>query len=145
MSHLGPAASDTGAPKPCCVRCVMVLTAMNKHDPQQIWPQGVSVAFVGGEKQIGHVYAERRSGSGCDTGAGFACAAGGREADEEDARGARALEDAVCDVDGNAEDVDSIISMGEEAVDVGGVVRSRLGGLRFLARLGLLTGADGEV
>ena len=28
-------------------RWMVVFTAANKHEPQQIWPQGVKVAFVG--------------------------------------------------------------------------------------------------
>lgn len=36
--------------------------AVNRQGPQQMWPQGVRVALVGGEKHIGHVYAERGSG-----------------------------------------------------------------------------------
>ena len=42
----------------------MVLTAVKRHSPQQICPQGVTVAFIGGEKQIGQVKAERGSGTG---------------------------------------------------------------------------------
>lgn len=38
-------------------------TAVNKHSPQQMWPHGVSVAFVGGDRQIGHAYDESGSGS----------------------------------------------------------------------------------
>ena len=34
-------------------RCIVVLTAAKRQRPQQIWPQGVSVAWLGGEKQIG--------------------------------------------------------------------------------------------
>ena len=34
-------------------RCIVVLTATKRQEPQQIWPHGVSVALVGGEKQIG--------------------------------------------------------------------------------------------
>ena len=30
------------------------LTAENRHSPQQTCPQGVMVAFVGGEKHMGH-------------------------------------------------------------------------------------------
>jgi hypothetical protein len=37
------------------VRCIVVFTAVNKQEPQQMWPQGVRVAFVGEEKQIGQV------------------------------------------------------------------------------------------
>lgn len=39
-------------------RCRVDLTAVNRHAPQHTCPQGVRVAFVGGEKQIGHVYKE---------------------------------------------------------------------------------------
>ena len=35
--------------------CIVALTAVNRHTPQQTCPHGVSVAFVGGEKQIGQV------------------------------------------------------------------------------------------
>ena len=35
------------------VLSVADLTAVKRHSPHMIWPQGVSVAFVGEEKQIG--------------------------------------------------------------------------------------------
>jgi hypothetical protein len=35
-------------------RFIVDFTAMNRQGPQQMWPQGVRVAFMGGEKQIGH-------------------------------------------------------------------------------------------
>ena len=44
------------------VRCNAARTAVKRHSPQQTCPHGVSVAFVGGEKHIGHMYAERGSG-----------------------------------------------------------------------------------
>ena len=40
------------------------LTAVKRHWPQHICPQGVRVALVGGEKQMGHVYVESGSGTG---------------------------------------------------------------------------------
>lgn len=43
--------------------------------PQQMWPHGVRVAFVGAEKQMGHVYAERGSESGL-AGRGFRASMG---------------------------------------------------------------------
>lgn len=32
---------------------MVVLIAVNRHSPQQMCPQGVKVAFTGGEKQMG--------------------------------------------------------------------------------------------
>ena len=40
-----------------------------------MWPQGVSVAFVGGKKHMGQVYSDR--GSGCLSGTGGATGTGG--------------------------------------------------------------------
>ena len=40
-----------------------------------MWPQGVSVAFVGGKKHMGQVYSDR--GSGCLSGTGGATRTGG--------------------------------------------------------------------
>ena len=34
-------------------RCIVVLTATKRQAPQQMWPQVVSVALIGGEKYIG--------------------------------------------------------------------------------------------
>lgn len=51
-------------------RCMVVRIAVKRHAPQQMWPQGVSVAFVGGKKQIGQVYSDRSSASG--SGGGWA-------------------------------------------------------------------------
>ena len=34
---------------------MVVFTAVNKHSPQQTWPQGTIVAKTGGEKHIGQV------------------------------------------------------------------------------------------
>lgn len=48
-------------------------TAVNKHSPQQTCPHGVIVAWVGAEKQMGHVYAERGSGCASATGGGMDC------------------------------------------------------------------------
>ena len=45
------------------------LTAVKRHWPQHMCPHGVRVALVGGEKQMGHVYAER--GSGTDGGSSW--------------------------------------------------------------------------
>lgn len=42
----------------------MVLTAVKRQEPQQTCPQGVSVALLGGKKQIGQVYSD--SGSAGD-------------------------------------------------------------------------------
>ena len=36
------------------IRAAADPTAVNKHSPHMIWPQGVSVALVGEAKQIGH-------------------------------------------------------------------------------------------
>ena len=44
--------------------CNVVLTVVNRHEPQKTWPQGVRVALLGGKKQIGHVYSDNGSGSG---------------------------------------------------------------------------------
>lgn len=41
--------------------CKVVLTAVNKQDPQHTCPQGVSVAFEGGKKHIGQVYSDNGS------------------------------------------------------------------------------------
>ena len=43
----------------CAARNIAVLTAVNRQLPQQIWPQGVKVAFVGAKKHIGQVYSAR--------------------------------------------------------------------------------------
>ena len=43
----------------CAARSIAVLTAVNRQLPQQIWPQGVRVAFVGAKKHIGQVYSAR--------------------------------------------------------------------------------------
>jgi len=48
--------------------CSVVLMAVKRQEPQQTCPQGVSVALVGGKKQIGQVYSE--SGS-AGAGGGF--------------------------------------------------------------------------
>jgi hypothetical protein len=45
--------------------CNVVLTAVNKHDPQQTCPQGVNVALEGGKKHIGHVYSDNGSSTFC--------------------------------------------------------------------------------
>ena len=45
-------------------RCIVVLTATKRQRPQQMWPQGVSVALLGGEKQIGQEYPPRSSSFG---------------------------------------------------------------------------------
>jgi hypothetical protein len=57
---------------------MVLLTAENKQSPQQICPQGVNVAYVGGEKQMGQLYEARGSNGlwpagaivheGCNTG-----------------------------------------------------------------------------
>lgn len=92
------------------VRRIVARTAVNKHSPQQICPQGVSVAFVGGDKQIGHAYAERGSGS-LGLGLGFGAAP------------------AVCwDVEGiglllaAVEELESAKSSGEDEGTAGGIV-----------------------
>jgi hypothetical protein len=36
-------------------RFIVDLTAAKRQAPQQIWPQGVRVALVGGEKHMGQV------------------------------------------------------------------------------------------
>ena len=46
------------------MRTAAAPTAVNKHSPHIIWPHGVRVALVGDEKQIGHEYVCRGSGSG---------------------------------------------------------------------------------
>jgi hypothetical protein len=56
--------------------CIPDLTAVKRHEPQQICPHRVSVALVGGKKQIGHVYSERGSGSGAGGGAGTGTGSG---------------------------------------------------------------------
>jgi len=56
-THLGPPSGPTpNGP----ALLIVLLTAENKQAPQQMCPQGVRVAFVGGEKQTGQVYDERR-------------------------------------------------------------------------------------
>ena len=40
-------------------RCNADRTAVKRHSPQQTCPHGVAVAFIGGEKHIGHEYSER--------------------------------------------------------------------------------------
>ena len=69
-----------------------IFIALNRQDPQQMWPQGVSVALVGGVKQIGQVYsvsfvASGAAGSAASGAAGFVVS--GEVALEESA--------AVCD------------------------------------------------
>lgn len=53
------------SPIPPCIaialRCIVDFRAANRQAPQHMCPQGVSVALVGGEKQIGQVYADRGS------------------------------------------------------------------------------------
>jgi hypothetical protein len=61
-------------------RWAIVLTAVKRHGPQQTCPHGVSVAFVGGKKQMGQEYADSgsrllREGAGGGAGGGE----GGRE------------------------------------------------------------------
>ncbi len=48
-------------------RSMVLLTAENKHSAQQMCPQGVKVAKVGGEKQMGQLYEERGSAFGRGT------------------------------------------------------------------------------
>ncbi|KAG6854179.1 hypothetical protein C0991_009831 [Blastosporella zonata] len=50
-AHLGEFAS----PMVYIPRSTVDLTAMKRHDPQQMWPHGVNVALVGGKKQMGQV------------------------------------------------------------------------------------------
>lgn len=59
-------ASDKGGrgPTPKDERCSVVFTAAKRQAPQHIWPHGVIVALVGGEKQIGHVYDDSGSAGG---------------------------------------------------------------------------------
>lgn len=45
-------------------RCIVVFTAINRQRPQQMWPHGVSVALLGGEKQIGQEYPPSSSSLG---------------------------------------------------------------------------------
>lgn len=63
--HLATFGSPVGIIAPLCI---VVFTAVKRHAPQHMCPQGVSVAFVGGKKHMGQVYSDR--GSGCFSGAG---------------------------------------------------------------------------
>ncbi len=80
-------------------RWIVVLTAVNKHSPQRTCPHGVIVAYDGGEKHIGQVYAANGSTSCIGTSArglvGCASARAGAAPDEpacvdppDDGRGA---------------------------------------------------------
>ena len=64
-THLGD-----GSTIMVCARWVVVLIAVNRHEPQQMWPHGVSVALIGGQKHMGHVYAEKGSRDGVGAGVG---------------------------------------------------------------------------
>ena len=61
--------------------CKVVRTAVKRHCPQHMCPHGVSVAFVGGQKQIGHMYVDRGSPVylGGVAAFGFGLGAGGEE------------------------------------------------------------------
>jgi hypothetical protein len=86
-----------------------------------MWPHGVRVAFVGGKKHMGHVYAD--SGSCSCPGSLFGSGSG---------LGFEGLED-LAGLEGTVEADDGFELEGSDTCSI-------LTGWRILARLGLLTG-----